>query len=198
MVSRIGDILPKRVPTVVPPTVTKLKLLPLKAHITLPPKLGRPPTTADLIIKRTFDGLTPAAAAKEITRRHNGPIAAQNKTLVATTVDARVRDMQVALNNVFTKGTPNRQFLDSHQPAAITVIGSLAASSAIVYQVTKPNQEPRYFTRAWGNGGFVETTPPKQVVMEARLSLDPPALRMAYPEWKNKALAGQITTITEL
>ena len=102
MVSRIGDILPKRVPTVVPPTVTKLKLLPLKAHITLPPKLGRPPTTADLIIKRTFDGLTPAAAAKEITRHFKGTIAPQNKTLVSTTVDARVRDMQVALNNVFT------------------------------------------------------------------------------------------------
>ncbi|MDP2275327.1 MAG: hypothetical protein Q8K32_31565 [Archangium sp.] len=207
MVSRIGDILPQRPSTLVPATLPpatlpaaapKLKLLPLKANITLPPRLGRPPTTADLIITRTFDGLTPAAAAKQINGRFKGTIAPQNKTLVSTTVDARVRDMQVALNNVFTKGTPNRQFLDGQQPAAITVLGSMSSSNAIVYQVTKPKQEPKYYTRAWSGGGFVETTAPKQVVMEARLSLEPPALRMNYPSWKNASLAGQISTITEL
>ena len=198
MVSRIGDILPQRPSTLVPATAPKLKLLPLKANITLPVKLGRPPTAADLIIKRTFDGLTPAAAAKEITRHFKGTIAPQNKTLVSTTVDARVRDMQVALNNVFTKGTPNRQFLDGQQPAAITVLGSMSSSNAIVYQVTKPGQEPKYFTRAWSGGGFVETKPPSLVVMEARLSLEPPAMRMTYPDWKNASLAGQISTITEL
>lgn len=201
MVSRLGDILPKRVPAVVTPKVTtppKLKLLPLKANLTLPPRLGRPPTANDLIINRTFDGLTPAAAAKEIHKHFSGTIAPQNKALVASTVDARVRDLTVALNNVFTSGSPNRQFLDGQQPAAITVLGSLSATNAIVYQVTKPNQEPKYFTRAWSGGGFVETTAPKQVVMEARLSLDPPAQRITYPAWKNAALAGQLTTITEL
>jgi hypothetical protein len=179
----------------VPP---RLKLLPLKADIRLPPKLNHPPTTADLIINKTFDGLTPKAAAKQITSHLTGKVAAENKNLVDTTVNARVRDMQVALNNVFTKGTPNRQFLESKQPAEITVLGSLSASNAIVYQVTSPGQEPKYFTKGWGGGGFTEMAkPPVQVVMEARLNLDPPGLRMTYPTWQNKALAGPLTTITE-
>lgn len=179
-------------------TPPRLKLLPLKANIRLPPKLNRPPTTADLIITKTFDGLTPKAAAKQITSHLSGKVAAQNKNLVDTTVTARVRDMQVALNNVFTKGTPNRQFLESKQPAEITVLGSLSSSNPIVYQVTSPGQEPKYFTKAWGGGGFTEMAkPPVQVVMEGRINLDPPGLRMTYPTWQNKALAGPITTITE-
>jgi hypothetical protein len=198
MASRISDV---RVPSVAANTTTataKLKLLPIKPNITLPPKLGRPPTAADLIIKRTFDGITPLAAAKLIKAALTGRVAAENKPLVDTTVDARVRDMQVALNNVFTKGTPNRQFLESQQPAHIAVLGSLSSSNPIVYKVTKPgNDEPKYFTKSWG-GGFVEMPkPPIQVVMEGRISLDPPMLRMTYPAWTNKALAGKLTTITE-
>jgi hypothetical protein len=196
MVSRITGVPVS--PSTLPATSTgKLKLLPLKANITLPKKLNRPPTSADLIINKTFDGLTPKAAAKQVTTQFKGTIAPQNKNLVETTVTARVRDMQVALNNVFTKGTPNRRFLDSQQPAAIAVIASLSSSNAIVYKVTKPNEEAKYFTRDW-SGGFVQMPqPPIQVVMEGRISLDPPALRMTYPEWQNKALGGQITTITE-
>lgn len=197
MVSRITSL--PAVPVAPGRTVVgKLKLLPLKPDIRLPPKLNRPPTAADLIINKTFDGLTPKAAAKQITDRFHGPIAPQNKNLVDTTVTARVRDMQVALNNVFTKGTPNRKFLDGLQPATVTVIGSLSSSNPIVYQVSRAGAEPKYFTKDW-SGGFVQMQkPPGQVVMEARISLDPPAMRMNYPQWENKALAGQITTITEL
>lgn len=195
MVSRIGDVRGAVVPA--PAPKGQLKLLPLKPQITLPKRLARPPTAADLIITRTFDGLTPAAAAKQITRALQGTIAPQNKALVETTVNQRVRDMQVALNNVFTKGTPNRKFLEGVQPAQITVLGSLSSSNPIVYKVTAQNAEPKYFTKGWG-GGFVEMPkPPVQVVMEGRISLEPPGLRMTYPQWQNKALAGPITTIIE-
>src|SRR4051812_27999686 len=93
-------------PVVLPPAAPKpqLKLLPLKAQITLPPRLSHPPTAADLIITKTFDGLTPEAAAKQIKSSFVGTIAPQNQRLVDTTVNERVRDLQVALNNVFTKG----------------------------------------------------------------------------------------------
>lgn len=196
MVSRLTG-LPSTAVVTTPKAAGPLKLLPLQANITLPKKLSHPPTAADLIIKRTFDGLTPAAAARQITTHFRGTIAPQNKNLVDTTVAARVRDMQVALNNVFTTGTPNRQFLDSKQPADVTVLGSLSSSNPIVYQVTQLNAEPKYFTKSW-SGGFVELPgPPGQVVMQARLNLEPARLRMTYPEWQNKGLSGPITTITE-
>ena len=195
MVSRIG--VTPAASTVAPSPAGKLKLVPVTPNITLPKKLSRPPTAADLIITRTFDGLTPSAAAKRIKSALTGQVAAENKPLVDSTVTARVRDMQVALNNVFTKGTPNRKFLDAQQPAHITVMGSLSQSNPIVYKVARENQEPKYFTKSWG-GGFVEMpAPPIQVVMEARVGLEPALIQMNYPAWTNKALAGRITTITE-
>lgn len=166
-------------------------------NITLPPRLNRPPTTNDLIIKRTFDGLTPDQASRKITGAFKGTIAAQNQNLVTTTVNQRVRDMQVALNNVFTPNTPNRQFLESQLPAKLAVIGSMSGSNPVVYEVTKQGQPPKYFTKSW-SGAFVEMPkPPIQVVMKGEFTLEPRGLRMTYPSWKNAALAGQITTITE-
>lgn len=183
-------------PTIVkPPLVTKLPEP--TPDISLPPRLGRPPTANDLIIKRTFDGLTPEAAAGKIKAALKNGVAPQNQALVDQTVTARVRDMQVALNNVFTPGTPNRKFLDAQLPASLRVLGSLSQSNPVVYEVTKQGQPPKYYTKGW-SGSFVELPkPPVQVVMQAQISLEPRGLKMNYPTWANKALEGQLTTITE-
>jgi hypothetical protein len=125
MVSRLDVIVKPPINTrptspVVPGRVDPIRK-PLPAptpNITLPPRLGRPPTAADLIIKRTFDGLTPDQAEKKIFTALKGPVLAENRALVDGTIKQRVRDMQVALNNVFTPGTPNRQFLDSQTVSA--------------------------------------------------------------------------------
>lgn len=195
MVSRITDI---RSPVVNPRiTEPKLKLLPLKAQITLPRRLARPPTAADLIITKTFDGLTPEAAALTIKKSFRGTIAPENQRLVDTTVNERVRDLQVALNNVFTKGTPNRRFLEGQQPAEISVLASLSNSSRVVYKLTPPGGAPQYFTKGWAGSFVPMQKPPVQVVAEARISLDPPAQRITYPAWENEALAGKITEIIE-
>lgn len=205
MVSRLDVIVKPPINTgptspVVPGRIDPIRK-PLPAptpDITLPPRLGRPPTAADLIIKRTFDGLTPEQAEKKIFTALKGPVLAENRALVDGTIKQRVRDMQVALNNVFTPGTPNRRFLDSQMPAKINVIGSMSGSNPVVYQVTKEGQPPKYFTKGW-SGGFTELTkPPIQQVMNAEISLEPRGIRMGYPAWENKALAGQLTTITEL
>jgi hypothetical protein len=34
--------------------------------------------------------------------------------------------------------------------------------------------------------------------MRAEVTLEPRGLRMTYPAWENKALAGKLSTITEL
>jgi hypothetical protein len=196
MVSRISDVRG----AVVTPKVTepKQKLLPLKAQITLPPRLSHPPTAADLIITKTFDGLTPEAAAKQIKNAFRGTIAPENQRLVDTTVNERVRDLQVALNNVFTKGTPNQKFLASMQPAEVSVLASLSPSNRVVYKITRQNQEPQYFTKGWNGAMTPMAKPPVQVVAEARISLEPQGQRITYPQWENKGLSGPITTITEL
>lgn len=204
MGSRIDVIAPKITVTPAGPAVPGRidpirKPLPApRPNITLPERLNRPPTANDLIIKKTFDGLTPAQAEAKVRRAFKGTVAPQNENLVASTVKQRVRDVQVALNNVFTPGTPNRRFLESLQPAQIHVLGSLSSSNPVVYQVTKEGQPPKYYSKGW-SGGFTELTkPPVQVVMKGEISLEPRGLRMQYPAWENRALAGPITTITEL
>jgi hypothetical protein len=165
--------------------------------ISLPPRLGRPPTVNDLIIKRTFDGKSPEAAEKAILKSLRARVAPENANLVNSTIKQRVRDMQVALNNTFTKGTPNRQFLESKQPADISIIGSMSSSNPVVYKVTQKGGEPKFYSRGW-SGAFTEMArPPLQVVMEGKLTLEPMGLQMTYPNWDNKALSGTITTITE-
>ncbi|MFT3711945.1 MAG: hypothetical protein QM817_30255 [Archangium sp.] len=196
MVSRIDVVTRPTTPGRIDP-ITK----PLPAptpDISLPKKLGRPPTADDLIIKKTFDGLTPEAAQAKVRTAFKGTVAPQNEALVAGTIKQRVRDMQVALNNVFTPGTPNRRFLESQLPAKIQVLASLSSSNPVVYQVTREGQPPKYFSKGW-SGQFAELTkPPLQVVMSAEISLEPRGLRMKYPSWENRGLAGPITTITEL
>lgn len=200
MSSRIASLLgglidiPKpHIPTPVP------KRLPmLQPDITLPPGLRRPPRPEDLIIKRTFDGLTPEAAAAKIRGNHRGPIAPENEELVANTVAERVRDMQVALNNVFTPGSPHATFLNTLQPAEITVMGSLSRSTAVVYRVAQPGKEVKFYTRGWAGGFTTLPKPPIQVVMEGQLTLSPAGLRMEYPTWLNRALAGRIGYVEEL
>lgn len=202
--STLNPTLPTTVqPSVLPNVPTRPDPLakPLPAptpNITLPPHLGRAPTANDLIINRTFDGLTPQQAGKKIETALKGKVLPENQKLVTTTVNQRVRDMQVALNNVFTPGTPNRRFLESQLPAKINVIGSMSGSNPVVYEVTKPGQQPKYYTKGW-SGGFAEMTkPPIQVVMRAEVTLEPRGIRMQYPSWENSALAGKLTTITEL
>ena len=160
-------------------------------------RLGRGgATAANLIINRTFDGITPQAAFDRIRSQFQGTIAKSNATFVDATINARVRDMQVALNNVYTKGTPNRNFLDAQQPATVKVMASMTDSAGIVYEVTKPGQQSKYFSKSW-SGQFVETTKPNFVIMSGQIGLDPPKLKMDYPAWKHAALSGPTATITE-
>lgn len=167
-------------------------------EITLPPRLGRPPRPEDLIIKRTFDGLTPEQAGEKIRGALKNEVAPANRALVDGTIKERVRDMQVALNNVFTPGTPNATFLLGHQPAKLEVLGTMSRSSPVVYQVTKEGQPPRYFAKAWGGAMTELQKPPGNVIMRAEVTLEPRGIRMQYPAWQNKALEGRLSEITEL
>ena len=74
----------------------------------------------------------------------------------------------------------------------------MSSSNAIVYEVTKQGQPPKYYSKGWGQAGFVEMPkPPIQQVMRAEITLQPQGISQTYPTWSNAALAGQITTITE-
>jgi hypothetical protein len=167
-------------------------------HITLSPGLNRPPNQRDLRIKRTFDGLSPTVARDKVLSRITNPIAKENLTLTQNQVDNRVRDMQAALNNVFTPGTPPRQFFESLQPTALVVHSTLSDSSPVYYEVLRKSEsEPRFYARDW-SGRLAEVARPKgPTIMSASIRLEPQGIAMVYPKWSMPALAGPLSTITE-
>ncbi|GMU62295.1 MAG: hypothetical protein AMXMBFR34_40580 [Myxococcaceae bacterium] len=171
-----------------------------KAVITLPPKLGRPPKATDLLIQKGFDGLSPDRAVTRIRNKLTNTLAPENRKLVEDTARRAHRDFTVALNNVFTPGSPNNKFVEQFAGRQVSVLGTMSALNPVVYKVEGKGLEPtRFYARDW-SGRFAELgRPPNQVVMEAKVRLSPPGLAMDYPKWTNKALSSrQLTTIEEL
>lgn len=183
-----------------PTPLDPVKFSPPQALIELPKGLNRPPKATDLIIKKGFDGLPPERAVGNIVSKLTTPLAPQNKKLVEDTALRTHRDFNVALNNVFTAGSPNNKFLAQFAGQNVSVLGTMSSMQPVVYKVEGRGMEPtRYFSRDW-SGNFAEMQkPPGQVVMEAKVRLSPPGLSMSYPQWSNKALGSYpLTTITEL
>lgn len=169
------------------------------ANITLPPNLGRPPRASDLIITKGFDGKTPQQAVDAILSSLQTPLAAQNKAMVTQTANDRFRDFNTAMNNCFTPNSPNNTFLKSLGDKQISLVGTMSMSQPTAYKAVDPKTgDTKYYARDW-SGNFAELSkPPQNVVMEARLRLDPPGLAMTYPKWSSPSLSGPLSTITEM
>ncbi|MFT3835875.1 MAG: hypothetical protein QM723_02625 [Myxococcaceae bacterium] len=196
MVARIGNT-PVGPGPVGPNHPNPLPLPEPTPDISLPANLGHRPTTKDLVIKRTFDGLTPEAAAGNIKGKLQSPVTAEHQPMLDATVTARVRDMQAALNNVFTPGTPISQFLQAKLPAQIRVLGSMSGSTPVTYQVTQPGQPSKYYGASWGGQLAELSKPPLQVVMNAEVTLSPRGIRMTYPAWQSAGLSDSGSVVEE-
>jgi hypothetical protein len=170
-----------------------------KANITLPPNLGRPPTTKDLIIKKGFDGKTQAQAVESIMKGLTSKLDPRNEKFVRETAAVRFRDFNVAMSNSFVPNSPNNSLLKNLGNQQLSLLGTMSSLQPAVYKAVNPQTGvTKYYAKDWtGNYGELPK-PPVNVVMEARLRLDPPGLVMSYPKWKNGALSGPTSTITEL
>ncbi len=169
-----------------------------KALIELPPNLGRPPKATDLIIRKGFDGLTPDAAVAKMRKALTGKVAPQNEALVLSTAKDRYRDFNVAMNNVFAPNSPNNQFVKSLAPAQVSMLGTMSSMTPVVYKAVSSDGTTKYYSRDWSGNFAEQPKAPTNVVMEAKVRVEPPGLVMSYPKWKNAALAGQLVTITEM
>ena len=162
-------------------------------HIVLPPNLGRPPTTDDLIITRTFDGLTPEEATRNIINGLRTTVFPPNRDLVDVTAAQRTRDLQTILNNLFSP-TPVRDFFDQLGVAGVTVHMSMGGDATYEARV---GPEVRFYRRDW-SGRFEQVSSPGGLkVIEAAVRFEPQGLRVSYPSWEHPGLAGPVTEIFE-
>jgi hypothetical protein len=169
------------------------------------------PTFKDLIINRTFDGLSLEEAGAKVLSQYapntGRTIAPKNVQFIKETIQERVRQMQAALSNVYLPGSPPRKFLESFvdpkspRPVQFKILGSMTSSGPIVYQIKLGDDPPEYYQKGESRDRqpFVKVpTPPQFVVMEGEVSLSPPGLLMKYPAWDAPALVGDLSTFTEL
>ncbi len=168
-----------------------------KCEIQVPPNLGRPPRITDLIIARAYDGLTQGEATEKVLSKLTSSLAPQNKNFVSETIGRTFQTFNAVMGNSFLAGSPNNVFLKSLGNQQISLVGNMQWESSSYKVVNPQDGSTTYYARDW-TGNYAKIDPPKFVVMEARLRLDPPGLIMSYPTWRHDALSGEFTTITEL
>ena len=168
-----------------------------KCIMTLPPNLGRPPTSKDLIIKKGFDGLTPDQGVAKIMGNLTSKLYGPNEAFVKQTASNAFRAFNVAMNNTIVPNSPNNAFVKSLGNQHVSLLATM--SEKTVYKAVNPaDGSTKYYAKDW-TGNFEEMAkPPSFVVMEARIRVDPPGLVMKYPKWKHDGLSGPTSTITEL
>jgi hypothetical protein len=162
----------------------------------IPDNLGRPATLADVTVKKGFDGLTPGQATDAVLKHLTTPLAAENKAFVTRQVGDVHKAFTMAVNNAFIAGSPNQKFIQTLISRDIAVVGSMTGSQPSLIRALLPDGKQHYFAKNQA-GAFVEVAPPRFVVMEARIRLQPPGVAVSYPEWKCDALSGPTSTITE-
>lgn len=164
--------------------------------VVVPDHLGRAPTLADVTVKKGFDGLSPQQATEVVLNHLKTPLAAQNNAFVTRQVGEVHKAFTMAVNNAFIAGSPNQKFIQTLISRDIAVVGSMTGSQPSLIRAMLPDAKQHYFAKNQA-GAFVEVAPPRFVVMEARIRLQPPGVAVSYPNWACRALSGPTSTITE-
>lgn len=169
--------------------------------ISIPDHLGRPPRVTDVTIKKGFDGLSPDEVTGKVKKNLKGTLHPSNKTFVEKTIRENHRAFTMAISNMFVADSPPNRFVGLLAARnTVTVQGTMSSVNPVIIKAQAPGQaEPRYYAKGPG-GDYVEIPAHKYpVVMESQIRFRPePSLTVNYPVWRTPALAGPITTITEL
>lgn len=167
-------------------------------NIQIPDGLGRPPRATDVKVLTGFDGRTPAQVVQATIANLGGKVAPQNRAFVERSITERHRDFTVACSNLFIANSPPRKFLEGLNPQSLRVLGTMSSLQPVVYEVVRQaGAKPEYYARN-GSGGFEKLDKPRGTpVMAADVRLTPPGIAVSYLPWKNSALAGTISSVTE-
>lgn len=109
----------------------------------------------------------------------------------------------LAVGNLFAQGSPHATFAKSLGADKLTLLGTMSALNPTILVAEKAG-ETSYYAR--GASGRYEpiATPKYPVIMRAKIRLETGAandpgqgVRVFYPAWSAKVLAGPTTVITE-
>jgi hypothetical protein len=177
---------------------------PTEAVIDVPEGLGRPPTSADVQVRRGFDGKTVDEATALMRANLTTPLYPANEGFVAETLRATYRAVTLGTGNFLVPDAPPARFLQTLEPGArVTLLGTMSALQPAILEV-EDSAGKSYFKR--GSNGYeaVEAALITNtgalfypVVMRSEIRLQPQGVRTTYPAWSAKALSGPTMTVVE-
>jgi hypothetical protein len=176
---------------------------PTLAKISVPPNLGRPPTSNDVTVEAGFDGKPAAEAAILVRGRLTNTVDSSNEGFVRRTIADNHKAFTLAVGNFFAQGSPPATFAKALGAEKLTLLGTMSAVRPTILLAEKGGVKTYY---ARGAGGAYEAiaAPKYPVIMRARIRLatgaanDPgQGVRVFYPAWSAKVLTGPTTTIIE-
>lgn len=169
---------------------------PDRALFEVPDNLGRPPTSADVRVVKGFDGRTPDEAYAIVRSRAAQFIHPQNERLLRETFDISHKAFNVALGNFFAEGSPPMRFLKGLGPVKANLLGLLRQLTPVALEITLPDGRVEYYMNTTGTYQKV-TKPTQQVIMRSAVSLDPPGVRVFYPQYRQSNLTAPTSTVVE-
>ena len=176
---------------------------PTLAKISVPPNLGRPPTSSDVTVEAGFDGKPAAEAAILVRGRLTNTVDSSNESFVKRTIADNHKAFTLAVGNFFAQGSPHATFAKGLGAEKLTLLGTMSAVRPTILVADKAGVTT-YYARGAGGGYEAIDAPKYPVIMRARVRLatgatgDPgQGIRVFYPAWSAKVLTGPTTTIIE-
>jgi hypothetical protein len=176
---------------------------PTLAKISVPPNLGRPPTSNDVTVDAGFDGKPAAEAATLVRGRLTNTVDASNEGFVKRTISDNHKAFTLAVGNLFAQGSPHATFAKELGADKLTLLGTMSALRPTILAAEKAGVTTYYARGASGRYEPIDA-PKYPVIMRARIRLETGAVndpgqgvRVFYPAWSAKVLTGPTTTITE-
>lgn len=176
---------------------------PTLAKISVPPNLGRPPTSNDVTVEAGFDGKPAAEAGVIVRNRLTNTVDASNERFVGKTIADNHKAFTLAIGNLFAQGSPHATFAKGLAADELTLLGTMSALNPTIL-VAKKAGVTSYYAR--GTSGRYEAIaqPKYPVIMRAKIRLETGAaddpgqgVRVFYPAWSAKVLTGPTSVIVE-
>jgi hypothetical protein len=173
---------------------------PTQARLAYPENLGRPPTSADITVEAGFDGKSPAEVGTLVRARLSNVVDSSNERFVTQTITDTHKAFTIAVGNMFAQNSPPATFAKSLGADSLTMLGTMSAIKPTILVAVKGAQTTYYARGASGAYEAIDT-PKYPVIMRARIRLgggtEEQGVRVFYPAWSARVLAGPTTTIIE-
>jgi hypothetical protein len=158
-------------------------------EMTLPSDLGRRPTSADVELRKGFDGRTLPQMVEAAFARLKSPLAGGQRAALGPLLAQNAKAFTLEVNNAFVPGSAVHLRFSAADGAQVAVVGTASATHPTLLEVVREGREPTYLLRD-SRGGFQPLARMGHpIAFRAELHWEPDGVKVTYPAWQPPALS---------